>query len=409
MWRPRPFRSRDVSGKVTSVIETVNNITEKHLLEEERLKTQKLEAIGTLAGGIAHDFNNLLQGVFGYISMAKMTIDQKERSLAMLEQAEKALHLSVNLTKQLLTFSKGGKPVKKPVSLKNVIENSVKFALSGSRADYRLRLDDDLWMALADEGQLSQVIQNIVLNADQSMPLGGTVLITGRNLLSVPTDLRHLLPAGTFVEISVKDTGIGISGNYLQKIFDPYFTTKEKGSGLGLATAYSIIKNHGGAIDVVSEVDRGTTFRLLLPAIEKQAPSPEVSTPARTMRTGRVLVMDDEELIRNIAGEMISAAGHEVAFAEHGEAAIEKFTAAKREGKPFDIVLLDLTIRGGLGGRETIKRLLAIDPNVKAIVSSGYSDDAAVSEFSSYGFRACLAKPYEVQTLYQMLDELMAQ
>jgi PAS domain S-box-containing protein len=404
----KAFPIRDSTGAVISVIETVNNITEKHLLEEERLKTQKLEAIGTLAGGIAHDFNNLLQGVFGYISMAKLTFDQKERSLAMLAQAEQALHMSVNLTKQLLTFSKGGKPVKTKVSLPSVIENSVKFALSGSRVDYRIMADKNLRTVEADEGQIGQVIQNIVLNADQAMPLGGTIVITTKNVSAPNPLLPRILKEGNYVEISIQDSGIGIPEPYMEKIFDPYFTTKEKGSGLGLATSYSIIKNHGGAIDVVSRTGVGTTCFIYLPAADAKRESPETSVVPLAIRKGKILVMDDEELIRNIAGEMLKALGHTVEFAEHGGVAIEKYLAAREAGNPFDIVILDLTVRGGLGGKETNSRLLAIDSGAKIIVSSGYSDDAAMADHRAYGFAACLTKPYQLDELTKTLNYLLA-
>ena len=358
----KAFPLKDDTGAVTSVIETVNNITEKHLLEEEQLKSQKLEAIGTLAGGIAHDFNNLLQGVFGYISMAKMTLEQKERSLAMLEQAEKALNMSVNLTTQLLTFSKGGKPVKKKIPLQSVIENSVRFALSGSRADYRITFDENLWEADADEGQIGQVIQNIVLNADQAMPAGGTITIAARNV-SVPGEgLSARLSEGQYVEISVKDNGIGIPEEYFPKLFDPYFTTKERGSGLGLATSYSIIKNHSGLIDLKSHPGKGSTFFVYLPAVAGEGERFAAITEAvETDRKGRVLVMDDEELVRNIAGIMLKTLGHEVEFAENGGKAIAKYGEALSLGRRFDIVILDLTIRGGMGGEEALRELLALD------------------------------------------------
>ena len=395
------------SGTVTSVIETVNNITEKHLLEEERLKTQKLEAIGTLAGGIAHDFNNLLQGVFGYISMAKIKLDQKEGALAMLEQAEKALHMSVSLAKQLLTFSKGGKPLKRKIDLRPVIDNAVKFALSGSSVDYRITFDEDLRAVGADEGQIGQVIQNVVLNADQAMPLGGMVAIRVKNVRAPHPGLPPVLTKGDYVEIAVQDSGIGIPEQYLQKIYDPYFTTKEKGSGLGLATSYSIIRNHGGAINVASEVGKGTTFSVYLPAVEAEAKSVEVPAVSPCTRKARILVMDDEDLIRHIVGEMIRAAGHEAEFAEHGGSAVEKYRAARESGNPFDIVILDLTIRGGLGGKETIKQLLEIDPGVKAIVSSGYSNDTVVADHHTYGFAARLMKPYEYEELRDTLNAVL--
>ena len=403
----KAFPIRDSSGAITSVIETVQNITEKHLLEEERLKTQKLEAIGTLAGGIAHDFNNLLQGVFGYISMAKMSLDSGAKSFAMLEQAEKALHMSVNLTTQLLTFSKGGKPVKKRVTLQPVIENSVRFALSGSRSDYGIKLDSDLWHVEADEGQLGQVIQNIVLNSDQAMPMGGTILITAKNIRTPQKGIPQLPGKGNYVEISIQDSGIGISEEYLSKIFDPYFTTKVKGSGLGLATCYSIIKNHNGVIHVSSKMGNGTAFYVYLPAIEAEKELPKPTELAQYIRKGKILVMDDDEMIRNIAGDMIKALGHDVELAGHGDEAIGKYKAAMESGNPFDIVILDLTIRGGMGGKETIERLLAVNSGIKAVVSSGYSDDAVVSDYNNYGFRARLTKPYKFEELRDTLNKLL--
>jgi two-component system cell cycle sensor histidine kinase/response regulator CckA len=403
----RAFPIKDITGTVTSVIETVNNITEKHLLEEERLKTQKLEAIGTLAGGIAHDFNNLLQGIFGYISMAKITLDEKGRSLAMLEQAEQALHLSVNLTTQLLTFSKGGKPAKKKISLRPLIENSVRFALSGSSVDYRIKLDEDLWLVDADEGQIGQMLQNIVLNADQSMPVGGTILVRAKNVLSPDNGLHQLLGEGRYIEISVQDGGVGISEKYLERIFDPYFTTKEKGSGLGLATSYSIIRNHGGLIDVKSEVGKGTTFYIYLPAVESEAEAPQIPKVSSSGRRGRILIMDDEDLVRNVAQALVKVLGNEVEIVENGEGAINKYMSARASGKPFDIVILDLTIRGGLGGLETVGRLLEIDPGVRAIVSSGYSDNAVVADYQNYGFKARLNKPYKLEELRNTLNALL--
>ncbi len=385
-----------------------SDITEKRLLEEERLKAQKLESIGTLAGGIAHDFNNLLQGIFGYISMAKLTIDQRDKSLAMLGQAEKALHQSVNLTSQLLTFSKGGKPVKRVVDLREVIENAVKFALSGSRVTYDISLSDDLCAVEADAGQIGQVVQNIVLNAMQAMPLGGRIEIAARNVPSTRAAGLPLSAPDGLVEIVVRDRGTGIPPEHLPRIFDPYFTTKEKGSGLGLATSYSVVKNHDGMFSVSSEMGKGSTFTVYLPA-SRAAQEQAAASPGRFEgRKGRVLVMDDEAMVRVVAGELLRELGHEAEFAEHGDAAIEKFKQAKAEGRPFDVIILDLTIRGGKGGAETLRELLEIDPGVRAVVSSGYSDDEVVATYRQHGFHSFLKKPYDIQELGRVLNDMMA-
>jgi PAS domain S-box-containing protein len=405
----KAFPMKNNSGQVTSVIEVISNITEKHLLEEERLKSQKLEAVGTLAGGIAHDFNNLLQGVFGYISLAKLKRDDREKSLAALEEAEKALHMSVNLTNQLLTFSKGGKPLKKTIDLIPVIENAAKFALSGSRTDYRVVADDDLWQVDADGGQISQVIHNIVLNADQAMPEGGLVEITARNVHAQGRNLPQGLQQGTYVEIIITDSGVGIPVQYLAKIFDPYFTTKEKGSGLGLATSYSIITNHKGSIEVTSDMGKGTTFSLYLPATTaiRAEVQNKGATAATAGHTWRVLVMDDEQVVRDIAVVLIRELGHRVELAVHGKEALEQFLTAKRSGDPFDVVILDLTIRGGMGGAETLQRLMEIDPGVKTVVSSGYSDDSLIAGYQEQGFKAVLKKPYNIIELQEVLNRLL--
>jgi len=394
------------AGECVGFLGADRDITERIQIEEDRLRAQKLESIGIFAGGIAHDFNNLLQGIFGYIAMAKLGISDKERSLAMLEQAENALQQSVSLTNQLLTFSKGGKPVKKLLSLMPLIENSARLALSGSQSDLRLDYEPGFPQVVADEGQIGQVIQNLVLNAEQAMPGGGTIVICLRNVMK-PDSEHPQLPEGAYVEICVQDSGIGIPERYLQKIFDPYFTTKDKGSGLGLATSYSIIKNHDGLIDVISEMGRGSTFRIFLPAAkaEEKVEAPHVPCPSG--RRGKILVMDDEELVRNVARELIAALGHEAEFAEHGEAAIEKFSRAREAGRSFDVVILDLTVRGGMGGRETIQRLREIDPFVAAIVSSGYSDDAVVADYQKHGFKARLSKPYRLKELQATLDVLL--
>lgn len=404
------LHSRDAAGAIIRSVGTVHDITERKQLQEEMLKTQKLEALGTLAGGIAHDFNNLLQCVFGYISLAKLEKDDRKKSVAAMEEAEKALQVTVRLTNQLLTFSKGGKPVTTIIDLLPVITDSATFALSGSRVISRIVADDGLWQADADEGQIGQVIQNIVLNASQAMPDGGSVEILARNVQASGQQLPQDLKEGGYVEITISDTGIGIPEKYLHKIFDPYFTTKEKGSGLGLATSYSIIRNHRGAISVTSEPGKGTAFRIYLPAA-MTAKTGGVQTPpvaVTSARKGRILVMDDEEMVLDVAGKLITKLGHEVEFARNGTEAFGKYQDARSAGKPYDIVILDVTIRGGMGGVETFKKLFEIDPAVKAVVSSGYSDDAAVATYEQQGFKRVLRKPYRLNTLQEVLHELLS-
>jgi two-component system cell cycle sensor histidine kinase/response regulator CckA len=403
----KAYPMKDHSGAVTSVIETISNITERYLLEEERFKSQKLESIGTLAGGIAHDFNNLLQGVFGYISVAKKSIEKKEESLAMLDQAEKALHLSVNLTTQLLTFAKGGKPAKKLISLRPVVENAVKFALSGSQTNYEMASSQDLRPLEADEGQLSQVIQNIVVNANEAMAGRGTVRISLSNVDNVEDKIPGL-PGGLFLRIDIQDSGIGIPEQNLDRIFEPYFTTKLKGNGLGLATSYSIIKNHGGTIEVTSKKGKGTTFTIHLLAatdvIRKQETPHENSSG---IRKGRILLMDDEELVRRVAKRMFEVIGHEADIASHGAKAVELFGQARESGTPYDLVILDLTVKGGMGGEEAIKKIREIDPHVVSVVSSGYGDSPVVADFHAHGFTASLDKPYTIESLQNCIETLL--
>jgi two-component system cell cycle sensor histidine kinase/response regulator CckA len=306
----------------------------------------------------------------------------------------------------LLTFAKGGRPVKKCVALLPVIENAAKFALSGSSSDCRIHAEGGLWCVEADEGQIGQVIQNIVLNASEAMPGGGTVTISAGNA-DIPAGEKPSMPeGGKFVRIAIEDTGVGIPEKYLPQIFDPYFTTKQKGSGLGLATSYSIIRNHGGVIDVSSEADRGTTFSVYVPAC---APEEAILQPAASaeQRAGRVLIMDDEEMVRVVATEMLEALGHDVEAARGGDEAIVRFLDARKSGKPFDVVILDLTVKGGIGGEQTLRKIREIDSHVLAVVSSGYADNPVVAGFRSYGFAAFLNKPYKIDALRDCLSALL--
>jgi CheY-like chemotaxis protein len=368
----------------------------------ELLKGQKLESLGLLAGGIAHDFNNILTIILGNVSLARLQLNDPEKVTKRLKEAENATVRAKDLAQQLLTFARGGEPVKKIIEVAGLLNESVGFALHGSNVRGEFALANDLWPVEADEGQLSQVIQNLVLNAVQAMPEGGSVTIRAENAVS-------RLEGKKFVKISVADTGVGISEQHLQRIFDPYFTTKQQGSGLGLATCYSIIMKHGGKIRATSTQGKGSMFNVSLPASEQESVVEPNSLKAVFRGSGgRVLVMDDEEDIRKLTEAILVELGYSVESVENGAEAVDLYRKRNEEGIPFSAVILDLTIPGGVGGKETIERLLRIDPEIKAIVSSGYSTDPVMANYRDYGFSAVLVKPYRPQELSKVLQELLA-
>jgi len=400
------------AGVVTSEGHLVNvvfvrDITERRRLEEEQQRVRQLESIGLLAGGIAHDFNNLLTGILGNVSLAKLYAAQQEEVREILEKAEKACFRARDLTQQLLTFARGGAPVRRLMSLVDLIRESAEFVLRGAAVRAEFAFPPDLWAVEADEGQISQVIQNLVLNARQAMPQGGVVRIACANVvLDSPSPLP--LPEGRYVRISVQDQGIGIPQEHLPRIFDPYFTTKQEGHGLGLATALSIVRRHGGHITVESELGKGSRFDIYLPASEKPAPRREDRREPQRGR-GRVLVMDDEEAVREALRAMLERLGYEVAVARDGAEALERYRAARDAGRPFHAVVLDLTVPGGMGGKEAAQELLRLDPEVRMVVSSGYSNDPVLAEHARYGFRSVLAKPYRLEDLARVMQEVLAE
>lgn len=387
-------------GTVQGHVGTLEDITELRQAKQEILKAQKLESIGVLAGGIAHDFNNILTAVLGNISLARYQMHDPEKVTERLEEAENAAARARDLTQQLLTFTRGGEPVKKVIEVPGLLREAVGFVLHGSNVGCAFALADDVWPLEADEGQLIQVVHNLVINAVQAMPEGGTVTVSAANIGSPEQGER-------FVKISVADTGAGIAEQHLQRIFDPYFTTKQHGSGLGLASCYSIIKKHGGKITTESILGRGTTFHIVLPASERQQVSEPRPRAEISQGSSRVLVMDDEKIIRVLAKAILEQLGYGAECVENGSQAADVYRKRKEEGRPFSAVILDLTIPGGVGGRETIKMLLSIDPQVKAIVSSGYSTDPVMANFREYGFSAVLGKPYRPQDMNKVLRELL--
>jgi PAS domain S-box-containing protein len=400
---------RDENNRVIGVVLVFSDITERLKAEEELLKGKKLESVGILAGGIAHDFNNILTAIMGNISLAKNYIDQENKAQKRLQEADRAALRAKDLTQKLLTFSKGGAPVKKKASIEELFRESIGFTLSGTSVKPMYSFMEGLWAVDVDTGQISQVIQNLCLNASQAMPDGGLIWIKAENKAILESSTLPLVP-GNYIKISFKDTGVGISKKNVSRIFDPYFTTKQKGSGLGLATVFSIINNHDGLIQVESELDVGTTFTFFLPAVDEPLEAMtqiQGRQPDKFSREGRILFMDDEEIIREVAGEMLNHIGFEVDFASHGEEALEKYTTARNNGKPFDAVIMDLTVPGGMGGADAIKKLLEIDPEVKAIVTSGYSNNPVMANYKEYGFIATMSKPFHLDEVGKILDRTL--
>ena len=404
-----PIRSDE--GSVIGMVIVFRDITDRQKLEAELFKARKLESLGVLAGGIAHDFNNILTGIITNLFMAKISMPPASESYKMLLDAEKACFRASRLTKQLLTFSKGGSPVKEVASVKELIEDTVGFCLSGSNANYRLEIPDDLMASTIDKGQIDQVINNLLINALQAMPAGGTITVTAENCIikegnGSPEAMHHGLRPGNYVKVSVKDEGVGIPAKDLEKIFDPYFTTKPQGSGLGLTTSYSIIKNHDGAITVESRPCKGSIFSFYLPALEVIVNSFAAEGRNSKYSGGKILVMDDDDSVRTVVMQLLKGFGYEVHCTTTGNETIESYKSALQEGAPFDVVIMDLTIPGGIGGKEVVKILHEADPNIKAIVASGYSNDPVMANFREYGFSGVIVKPFNIDEFVRVLEEV---
>ncbi len=379
------------------------DITEQRHLEEERRRAQNLESIGILAGGIAHDFNNILTAIYGSISLARRHAEPGGKLHSILDKTEKASNAAKALTRQLLTFSKGGGAVFQPADIADLLRETVSFALHGSSVRVIFSIAEDLRPANADLGQIGQVINNLAINALQAMPGGGTLAVSAGNASVRGSGIYLPERPGSYLRISIRDTGSGISPEHLGRIFDPYFTTKETGSGLGLAIVYSIIKNHKGYIFVDSEPGKGTEFIMFLPASEGLAGVGASPDDAFSCAGGRVLLMDDDEYVVETAKMMLEDLGCEVQTAREGGEAVRRYAEAMENGKPFDVVIMDLTVPGGMGGLEAIRELLKIDPDARALMSSGYSTDAVMTDYASYGFAGAVPKPYTIEDLGRVL------
>ena len=400
-----PITSHD--GSHSGVVTVFRDITLEQRTEEELQKASKLESVALLAGGIAHDFNNMLTAILGHLSLAKMTDEPPHR---VLETVEKACIYATDLTRQLLTFSKGNDPVRHREDVAALVEESVRFASHGTHVRCRFDLAENLPRLELDRGQINQVFNNLVINAVQASPEGATLEVEAV-AVTVGEEARiATLKPGDYVRITLRDQGTGISAENLARIFDPYFTTKTSGSGLGLATSYSIISKHGGLIRAESELGKGTSFVIYLPAGETGSAEQDTRVAAGVPPTGeprmggRVLFMDDEAILQELVAAMLEHLGYEVTCAAHGEEAIALYVAARQAGREFDVVIVDLTVPGGMGGHETLRQLREIDPAVKAVVSSGYSNDPIMAEHRRHGFRGVIAKPYQMAELSRVLQ-----
>ncbi len=394
---------------ISGVLFSGDDITEKRLTQNELMKNQKLESLGVLAGGIAHDFNNILTGIMGNVSFARMSLGKPEKVEQLLENAEKATMRASSLATQLLTFAKGGEPIKKSISVDQILKESLSLTLRGAKVKGVVEIPEPLHAIEADEGQLSQVFNNLIINAVQAMPEGGLLTVRAENVF-LNAKNKLLLPQGEYVMLAFSDQGCGISKDDLKKIFDPYFTTKSGGNGLGLASANSVIRRHDGNISVTSVVGEGTTFQIYLPSIDETYSNHQTSIVAQSTDShigGSILVMDDEQMILDILTEMLQHLGYQVTTCENGAEAVAKYKAEIDSGKPFSAVIMDLTIPGGMGGKESAERILAIDPKASIIVSSGYSNDPIMSNYGSYGFIGAVTKPYNVGKLSQILSSAM--
>jgi two-component system cell cycle sensor histidine kinase/response regulator CckA len=400
------LRSTRVAGGTTEsdgILCIVRDLTEARRREREQLRAGKLESLGTLAGGIAHDFNNALAAITGTLFLAAEQVRDVPDTHALLLEALDAAFRSTALTKQLLTFSMGGAPVTHCVPPDGLVRQVVEFCLRGSPVTWCLDLGPDLWPIEVDEGQFEQVLGNLVINAKQAMPQGGNIAVGVENVVTAdPDDATQT--ARQYVRISVRDSGTGIAPEDRKRVFDPYFSTKPSGSGLGLATAYSVTRKHGGFLDCESTPGEGSTFSIYLPASERTPSRAEPVAPVSETGSGRILVMDDDDGVRSMTRKLLAMAGYETAGATTGSDAVSAYAEAQAAGNGFAAVIMDLTVSGGDGGKEAIVKLLKVDKNARAIVASGYSDDPVLADYRRYGFVGMLAKPFRFEDLVQVVQ-----
>jgi PAS domain S-box-containing protein len=391
----------------------IRDISDRQTVRESLEKAGKLDAIAALSGGIAHDYNNLLTAIIGNITLAQTHLKPKDKPFRLLGHALVASKTAKNLTQKLITFSKGGSPVKDIAQVDRLVRSATDFTLSGSNIKCHYDFPPDIRLIDVDQSQIGQAIHNVIMNARDAMQEGGTIKVSAAN--TQLTDEVPTLVEGDYVQISIADQGGGIPEAEFDRIFEPYYSTKEmgntRGTGLGLSICRSIIRKHGGEVTVESRMGVGTSMHLYLPAADPQAlkkiPNQKPPEQSRIFGEGKILVMDDEQMIRELAGEILWHLGYEVEFASNGDEALALYQKSMNSAKPFDAVILDLTVRGGMGGKETIQQLMGIDPDVKGIVSSGYSDDPGMTNYKEYGFSGVVAKPYTLEELGEKLNRVL--
>ena len=398
----------DKDSRIIGVVVVFRDVSNQQRLEQEVMKLKKLESVGILAGGIAHDFNNILMAVLGNLNLARQTMQPGDSALALIIEAEKASLRARDLTQQLLTFSKGGDPVKGASSIVEVIKDSADFILRGSKTSCTYQFPDDLWLVEIDKGQISQVIQNLIINASHAMPKGGTVEVSCQNVADPAAEEGHLLlaPDRKYVKIKVHDTGSGIPATIIDKVFDPYFSTKKEGSGLGLAISHGIISKHDGKIIVSSAPGQGTTFTIYLPASPLSIEPKKSALPTAPCRSLTLMVMDDDTVVRQVTKNMLEHLGHRVILAKDGAEAIRLYRQREGTEEAVDAIFMDLTIPGGMGGKEAATEILKINPKAKVIVSSGYSNDPIMANCRDYGFCAAICKPYQLAELTKAVSQI---
>jgi signal transduction histidine kinase/DNA-binding NarL/FixJ family response regulator len=403
---------RDRHGNITSICGICRDVTERRRMEEDLIRARKLESVGILAGGIAHDFNNLLAAIQGYVELANNTIPSENHAHNYLLAAERATMQAADLTKRLITFSRGGEPIRKPCDISALVKDTIQRIVVTIPVEKKYLIHEDVVPVMVDEGQMRQVIRNLVSNALDAMQGGGILTVMIHNVMIAHQDLLPI-PEGPYVRISVGDTGIGISENDLPHIFDPYFSTKERGSqkgmGLGLAVCYSVVSQHNGYINVESKEGTGSVFHIYISAVHDHPPlkvAPCDEKQKERNRAKRILIMDDDAMVREMVCQLLKIKDYEVEKTSDGIEAIETYLKAREANSPFDLLLLDLTVKDGLGGVLTLKRLQEIDPRVKAIVFSGYADDPVIQNYQQYGFLGAIIKPFTAKVLHDAIKKI---